>query len=279
MISKKDIFLNLMTWSELQKRLEETDTVLIPVGQTEQHGHHLPLEVDNYIAVGIAERVAIATYDTAKPVVAPTIAFGYSDLPEFRRYPGTFFMSPETLISIYKEVATSLVRMGFKKVIFINVHSCNPPFIEEAIRQLTRETKAFFALGNFLTLVQEEAEKVLKEMGKEVWGHACIVETSMSMVFGAEVREDMVDSFVVKPIAKELQSYFPKPTPGITIPCYEMPEIMESIWPEESPGPMGDPTGYSEKLGERFIKACVDPLVELVNNIKTLNVEIPKDIY
>ncbi|WP_113921870.1 creatininase family protein [Alkalibaculum bacchi] len=38
---------------------EITDIALIPMGQTEQHGHHLPLEVDNYIATGIVERVAI----------------------------------------------------------------------------------------------------------------------------------------------------------------------------------------------------------------------------
>ena len=50
-----------MTWQEVESALSETRTLLIPVGSTEQHGHHLPLGVDVYMPEAIAERVAAET--------------------------------------------------------------------------------------------------------------------------------------------------------------------------------------------------------------------------
>ncbi|MEW5919609.1 MAG: creatininase family protein [Bacillota bacterium] len=274
-MNDKEIFLRLMSWPEIEERLKLTDVALLPVGQTEQHGHHLPLDVDNIICTGLAKMVAMETFDTVKPVVAPTIPFGYSDLPAFSRYPGTFTLQPATLISLYVDVARSLVKMGFKKVIFINGHYPNPPFIEEAMRQLTKETGAFFALGNFFVLADEISREILNEMGKPPrWGHACLVETSVSELFGAEVRRAKVIGFMPKPYPLELQNFIPVTPPGITIPWLEQEEVMNCCWPEESPGPIGDPAGHSREIGERIVKATIAPLVQLVNDIKTLKVNL-----
>lgn len=33
-----------MTWREVQERLREFPVVIVPIGSTEQHGYHLPIE-------------------------------------------------------------------------------------------------------------------------------------------------------------------------------------------------------------------------------------------
>ncbi len=53
--------------------------VLVPVGSTEQHGPHLPLETDTLIATAVAQGVAARLGGTASGVwVAPPIAYGSS---------------------------------------------------------------------------------------------------------------------------------------------------------------------------------------------------------
>lgn len=267
--------MNDMSWPEIEERLKLTDIVLVPTGQTEQHGHHLPINVDNIISTGIAERTAEAAYDSAKPVIAPTIPFGYSDIPVFRSFPGTFTLEPETLVNVYKDISKSLIKMGFKKIIFINGHYPNPPFILEAMRQVTKETGAFFALCNFFVIPDAEVQKILSEMNKPpVWGHACLIETSVSEIFGAKVREDKVIGRIPHDFPKELHNFLPVSPPGITIESFEYPEIAEAFWGKEgSPGPMGDPVGYSNEIGERVIKATIDPIVQLLNDIKDMSVD------
>ena len=45
-----------MTWKEVADALQQTDICIIPVGAIEQHGYHLPLGTDTYIAQEIACR-------------------------------------------------------------------------------------------------------------------------------------------------------------------------------------------------------------------------------
>jgi len=278
---EKIVFLKDMSWPEVEQRLKETDIALLPVGQIEQHGPHLPLDIDNYTSTGIAERVAYETFDNVKPVVAPTIPFGYSDLPAFNRYPGTITLEPDILIGVYRDVALSLVKMGFKKIIFINGHGPNPPFINEAIRQTTKKSGAFIMLVNLLELIGDISNKIFDELGKPpVWGHACLIETSVSEVFGAKVRAEKLTTYSPKPFPKELRNYLPKAPgdrsapPGFIIPWLEQDYVMNCLWHEESSGVKGDPHGHSKEIGERIIAEAVKPIVKLVRDIKDFEVQI-----
>lgn len=274
MAEAKDIFMKDMTWPEIEARLKKTDIALVPAGQTEQHGHHLPINVDNIICTGIAQRVAEATLESAAPVVAPTIPFGYGDIPYFRDYPGTFTLQGETLVNVYADVARCLVRMGFKKVIFINGHYPNPPFIDEAIRRITKETGAFMAMCNFFVIPAEEVAKILEEQGQPpVWGHACIIETSVSEVFGAEVREDRLQASIPGGFPKELANFVPAAPAGINIPAYEYKKTAWGQW-LDGPGPQGTPQGHSKEIGERVIAATVGPIAKLLEDIKDMPVEL-----
>jgi len=163
MPENKDVCLGLMTWKEIESRLKESSIALIPVGQTEQHGLHASIDLDTRNAEGIAIRAALSAFNSSKPVVAPAICYGYSDLPGLRDYPGVFSLRGETLVNLCYDVAFSLIRMGFTKIIFVNGHDANPPFIKEAMRLLTKKTGAFCAMAHISEMNNSAAEEILIE--------------------------------------------------------------------------------------------------------------------
>jgi creatinine amidohydrolase/Fe(II)-dependent formamide hydrolase-like protein len=51
-VAGKFIYADL-TWPEVNEAVEMGKAILLPVGSTEQHGHHLPLDVDNLLSTSI----------------------------------------------------------------------------------------------------------------------------------------------------------------------------------------------------------------------------------
>jgi creatinine amidohydrolase len=43
-----------MSWKDVERLLKQTDVCIVPIGAIEQHGPHLPLGTDTYIAQEIA---------------------------------------------------------------------------------------------------------------------------------------------------------------------------------------------------------------------------------
>lgn len=265
----KDVCLGLMTWPEIEQRLKKTDIALIPVGQTEQHGLHAGTDLDSRNAEGIAIGAAMAAFDLAKPVVAPTINYGYSDLPGMRDYPGVFSLRGETLINLYYDVAFSLIRMGFTKIIFVNGHDANPPFVSEAMRRITKKTGAFCAMAHISEMNHELAEKILEKHDMPFdFGHACLIETSIAMAFGMDIREDRMVGHYCEKNDGPMGKIFPMAPPGISFPAWECPEVMDKVWRSGFPGPKGNPVGSTKELGEELIEATIKPLIYLIESIR-----------
>ena len=74
-----------LTWPEINETIEMRKVCIIPCGAVEQHGPHLPLDVDLMCPGGIARGVGEAMRD--KVLVLPTIAYGYTG--HVMDFPGT----------------------------------------------------------------------------------------------------------------------------------------------------------------------------------------------
>jgi len=122
--------LDEMTWPEVKKALEKPHVILLPVGSTEQHGPHLPLNIDSFWATYIAEQTAKTVNDRYKDfsvLVAPTIH--YTDVSCHKMFPGTVGVKVDTLIAMIEDIVKSFIEQGFKNIILCNLHIDTSLFI------------------------------------------------------------------------------------------------------------------------------------------------------
>lgn len=102
---------------------------VLPVGACEQHGPHLPLYTDTWIARSIATRVTSGT----DWLLLPAIAYGTS--AEHQGFAGTVALRPETLRAVVEDVARSCAVFGVRRVVVISGHGGNW-ILRPTVRQL-----------------------------------------------------------------------------------------------------------------------------------------------
>jgi creatinine amidohydrolase len=132
-----------------------TSFAIFPVGSTEQHGPHLPLDTDNLIA----ERIALETARRSVGLVLPTLPLGYAWV--WRDVPGTLTLRFDTYMRMVRDVAESLERWGIKAVFLLSGHGSNPQPIKHAVRELIHDwlgIKVLFDVYAGLDQMLEEAD-------------------------------------------------------------------------------------------------------------------------
>ena len=158
--------------------------VVLPIGSTEQHGPHLPLGVDSYIAEDIAKHLAKVT----DIIIAPTITYGYKSKPLSGGGPlfkGTIDINGETLIHLVTDILCEFARDGFNKIFIENAHFENQAFIEEAMDLATAQfPKLKVVQSNWWDVLdQKTVDEIFKDVPFPGWAleHAAITETSLMM--------------------------------------------------------------------------------------------------
>jgi mycofactocin system creatininase family protein len=117
--------------------------LVVPLGSTEQHGHHLPLGTDTSVACAVAEG-AVDELDGA--LLAPALAYGASG--EHEDFPGTVSIGTEALTGLLVEYGRSACRWA-ERVLLVNGHGGNLDALMTATGQLRREGRdvAWFPCG------------------------------------------------------------------------------------------------------------------------------------
>ncbi|MFL6024169.1 MAG: mycofactocin biosynthesis peptidyl-dipeptidase MftE [Marmoricola sp.] len=116
------------TWTDLP----ELPLVLVPVGSTEQHGPHLPLETDTVIATAVARVLA----DNMGGYVTPALSIGASG--EHQGFPGTLSLGTEVLRSVLVELVRSM-SLWAGRIVLVNGHGGNLDAVRQAVDQLVLE--------------------------------------------------------------------------------------------------------------------------------------------
>lgn len=110
-----------LTWPQAAEFFGPRTIAIVPVGSTEPHGPHLPLDTDVTIAAEQAARAARKLEAAgAKALVLPPVAYGLTNWTE--GFAGRVTLRPGTLWALLEDLVISLEREGIRQVVFANAH-------------------------------------------------------------------------------------------------------------------------------------------------------------
>ena len=157
---------------------------VLPVAAIEQHGPHLPLNVDATLVDGVIA-AALPHLPADLPVLfLPTQSVGYS--PEHTRFAGTLTLKAETIIRLWTELAESVAATGVKKLVLLNSHGGQVGLLDVVARDLrARLGLLVYSVNSFnLPLADEHGASVADRFSahEHRFGiHAGEIETSMML--------------------------------------------------------------------------------------------------
>lgn len=245
-----------LTWTEIAQMPDKENVVIIqPIGAIEQHGPHLPVAVDSAISVGVLG-TALGKLDPNIPAYAlPCLYYGKSN--EHWQFPGTITLSAETLLSVIKEMAASIYRSGFRKLVLMNSHGGQPQIMEIAARDIHQEQQDFLVFPLFTWRVPHIAGKLLTPVEQEYGIHAGDAETSIMLSLLPEQ---------VK-MERAVQEY-PQGLPEDSLLSMEGKLPFAWLTKELSKsGVMGDATTATKEKGDRLLASVADGWVRVIQDI------------
>ncbi len=226
------------------------------MGAVEQHGHHLPLDIDSYDADYLARRVA-AGCGEPRPLVLPLIPYGVSYHHE--DFPGTLSVSNETLARLVYEVGMSAARNGIRKLVIINGHGGNAATLNFAAQTINRDAHIFTCVDSGET--SDTDVEAMTETPGDV--HAGEIETSTALA----LRPHLVRMEEAEACVQRFSSRFLDFASERSVDWYARTQKLSES------GVMGDPTKASAEKGEKIWRVMIDHLVELVEHLKGLSLE------
>ena len=187
-----------LTWPEIEQAIARGKVCLIPCGSVEQHGPHLPLDVDivcpRAIAYGAGQQIA------DKLLVLPPVWYGYTG--HVMDFPGTINTHWRTFIDQVLDITRSLAYHGFKKIVLLNGHGSNMPNLDLVARRTNLETDAeciLIAWWNLLTVDKDFLPRWRESKFPGGCAHAGELETSMYLYLeGDHVRRDRIRNGTIR---------------------------------------------------------------------------------
>lgn len=236
------------TRPELEKAIQAKTLLLLPLGQTEQHGRHLQTGCDSIIAERVAVAVAEQMNPTIPTLVMPTIHYGYVPEP-VTQWPGTFRVRWKVMVEYVADVCSSAVHMGFEKLAVISTHGPHGDVARLAAREVFDRT----GVGIVITQPHSFAIPVFQSIRKSNLGgaaHAGEYETSLLMHFGYPVdlaRTDDGDS------VKVCNEWVAGDMAGSG-------KVSWSTWALQTTesGALGDPTHATAETGSLCMEAIIE---------------------
>ncbi len=111
--------LDMMTWQQVETRIDDGAILILPTGSTEQHGPMGFIGTDRICAEAIAERAA----ERADAIMAPALA--YTPAPFNTGFGGTLSLSVDVFRRCVAEVFDGAFSQGFCGVFVLNGHGAN----------------------------------------------------------------------------------------------------------------------------------------------------------
>lgn len=180
---------------------------VLPVGATEQHGPHLPLNVDTTLVDGIVAASLAHLPESLDVLFLPTQAVGKSN--EHQRFPGTLTLSAETLIRLWTEIGESVARAGVRKLVLFNAHGGQVSVMDIVARDLrTRCDLLVYSVNWYDLPLGDEVHGLFPAEEHRFGIHAGEIETSMMLALKPE-QVDMTQARDFRSTSQDRAQSFP----------------------------------------------------------------------
>ncbi|QLG63188.1 creatininase family protein [Halorarum salinum] len=247
MYSRRSVSLEEMAWPEVESALENgTRTAIVAVGSIEQHGPHLPLNMDTLDGDELSRRIAAELGDA---LAAPTIRPGCSG--HHMEFPGTITVPAETLMDVIRSYCQSLDDHGFEYIALVPTHGGNFGPVKTIAPEIARELEAAVIsladLDEHMQLLNDGLSEAGIEYDQDVI-HAGAAETAMVLA----IDETLVRTEKIEPGPE-----------GKISPARLLSEGFKSITKN---GVLGDPNEATAEAGEMIIQRVVEAYVEHIKS-------------
>ena len=250
-------------WTSIDAATAARWIAVMPLGATEQHGPHLPLETDVMIGEAYLARVRELLPDTSPATFLPIQRIGIST--EHIDFAGTLTLSTEAALKDWMALGESVARAGVKKLVMVTSHGGNSAAMTlvaqdlRAYHGMLAVTTSWFRFGVPEGLFPEE------ELRHGIHGGA--VETSIMLArYPDTVRKDAIADFHPTSIAMEkkfrwLSAHRPVPF------AWQTQDLHES-------GAVGDATKASADKGEQLLDHGARAFCELLDDVDKFDPEL-----
>ena len=277
MANQRDDFFPVMehmTVKGVREYLKRKQSIILPIGVTEQHGYHLPLETDSLIATHLGKRIG----EKSDILVAPTMQTSFSG----GALPGTINISPAVMSLVVRDTLLSLFAQGFRNFYLFPCHggSENMRALEDALRLLLRLNPDFDeALIALMPVWKFDPENIgwFKALKENDW-HAGWLETSMVMALEPDkVRMDEleVDAEPLRSSMIEHPDNY-QHAEKIVDDEFVVPRLTQH--PEVDVGVMGFPERATKEAGEKIVESIVNAASKKIIDIESRADGIYKEI-
>ena len=216
--------------------------VIVPIGATEQHGPHLPVQVDARLATEVALRAARLMSATHPAVVTPTIPFGMSE--HHVSLNGTITLDYATMAAVLGCVCGSVLRAGFKRIFILNGHGGNTDGVTTFITEFTVRHRVPLAGGTYWNIAHAEIAAILEKQTALL--HACEAETSMMLA----VTPELIDRDELSQMRGDLVPGL-SAIPGVNAGVYRWRQLSS----RSLIGVIGEAGAASPEKGQRLLEA------------------------
>jgi creatinine amidohydrolase len=259
----KEYRYNRLTWAEMNEAIAMQKVVLLPTGSTEQHGRHLPLDVDTFLAESVCLEVGRRL--PGQVLVLPPVSYGLN--LHHIDFPGTIHIEPEVFIAFCLNITKSVAYHGFEKILLVNGHGSNSPLIDLVARKTVLETNSLCAAVTYIMLALEAFDQV---RDTRVIAHADEFETSLYLHLAPErVQMDLAGAG-----DDVMGTYMSSDSP------YDRPVRLNDYWSRWTElGVHGDARTASAEKGAVIFEAAVSRLAQIVGEWRQWPIAARRDMH
>ena len=237
---------------QLREQARQDAIVILPVASLEQHGPHLPVEVDSCLGETVAARTAEKVLATGQKVlVLPVLWTGLSE--HHMSFGGTVTLDNAAFSALIEGVVRSVLRHGFRRIVLLNAHGGNENALRTIVDDLTPKLGVPIVQFTYWYAAAVAIAKILETQGG--LQHACEAETSMMMT----VRPDFVAVDRI-PLAKSNTS------PDVADVVGGGVYMWRSIGSRSASGVIGNPEAATAEKGEALFDAISTALAAKLCN-------------